>query len=123
VHICTAVFSAVIVLNVIQLSIAAVRASRDHDNPSLPGFEVIYDGSCSVTKRWDTALHMLINIVSIAILAASNYTMQTLVAPSKEEVDEEHKKGRWLDIGTPSARNLFVVGWYRIWLWAAYQGH
>ncbi|KAL4748226.1 hypothetical protein BDW72DRAFT_195998 [Aspergillus terricola var. indicus] len=117
VHICTAVSSAVLVLNVILLIIAAVRASRDHDDPGLPTFEVIYDGSCSITKRWNTALHLLINILSTAILAASNYTMQTLVAPSREEVDEEHKKGRWLDIGTPSTRNLFVVGRYRVWLW------
>ncbi|KAL4733484.1 hypothetical protein BDV11DRAFT_175653 [Aspergillus similis] len=118
VHICTAVSSAVLVLNVILLIIAAVRASRDNDDPGLPSFEVIYDGSCAITKRWDTALHLLINILSTAILAASNYTMQTLVAPSREEVDEEHNKGRWLDIGTPSTRNLFVVGRYRVWLWA-----
>lgn len=118
VHICTAVSFSVVVLNVILLSIAVVRSSRDRDDLDLPTFEVIYDGSCSVTKRWDIALHLIINILSTAILAASNYTMQTLVAPSREEVDEEHKNGRWLDIGTPSTRNLLVVGRYRVWLWA-----
>lgn len=117
VHICTAVSSSVLLINIILIAIATVRSRRDNNDPDLPDFEVIYDGSCSITKRWDVALHLLINVLSTAILAASNYTMQTLVAPSREEVDEEHKKGRWLDIGTPSTRNLFVVARHRVWLW------
>jgi hypothetical protein len=99
------------------LIIAIVLSRRIDDNAGLSSGDVIYDGSCTISKRWDTALHLLINVLSTTIIAASNYTMQTLVAPSREEVDRAHDKGQWLDIGTPSSRNLFVVGSYRVWLW------
>ncbi|CEL10186.1 hypothetical protein ASPCAL13310 [Aspergillus calidoustus] len=117
VHICAALSSSVLLVNLILLIIAIVLSRRIDDNAGLSSGDVIYDGSCSISKRWDTALHLLINVLSTTIIAASNYTMQTLVAPSREEVDRAHGKGQWLDIGTPSTRNLFVVGSYRVWLW------
>ncbi|KAL3451747.1 hypothetical protein BJX65DRAFT_304331 [Aspergillus insuetus] len=118
VHICLAISSGVLLLNLVLLIIAVVRArSNEAGAEVLPTFKVIYDGDCAVSKGWDIALHLLINILSTAILGASNYTMQTLVAPTREEVNVAHKKGRWLDIGTPSTRNLFSVKGYRAFLW------
>ncbi|KAL2787800.1 hypothetical protein BJX66DRAFT_340882 [Aspergillus keveii] len=117
VHICAALSSAVLLVNLVLLIIAIVLSRRVNDNSGVSSGDVIYDGSCTISKRWDTALHLLINVLSTTIIAASNYTMQTLVAPSREEVNRSHEKGKWLDIGTPSTRNLFVVGPYRVWLW------
>ncbi|PYI08291.1 hypothetical protein BO78DRAFT_74851 [Aspergillus sclerotiicarbonarius CBS 121057] len=79
--------------------------------------QVMYEGSCALTKRWNLAIHLIINVLSTAILAASNYCMQSLVAPSREEVDKYHAQKRRLDIGVPSIRNLSAVGRYRTVLW------
>ncbi|KAI9369945.1 hypothetical protein BJX61DRAFT_545098 [Aspergillus egyptiacus] len=117
VNICAYISSAVLLINVVFLIVAATLASKNRDVVDLTGFRVIYDGSCTLSKRWDLVLHLIINILSTTILAASNYTMQALVAPSREEVDKRHKQGKWLDVGTPSIRNLFVVGRYRAFLW------
>lgn len=46
------------------------------------------------------------------LLGASNYTMQCLSSPTRAEVDAAHSKGKYLDIGLPSLRNL--RGWKRI---------
>lgn len=40
--------------------------------------------------------------------------MQTLVAPSREDIDKYHARRRWLDIGRASIRNLFAISWYRL---------
>ncbi|KAJ5694398.1 hypothetical protein N7536_004810 [Penicillium majusculum] len=78
---------------------------------------VIYQSSCTLSNRWDIALHLTINILGTSILAASNYCMQTLVAPTREEIDEFHVRGRWLDIGSASVKNLLAIGRGRLVLW------
>lgn len=70
-----------------------------------------------MTSQWSTALHLIINILSTGILAASNYCMQTLVAPTREDIDASHARGKWLDIGTPSLGNLKVTPKHRVALW------
>lgn len=62
-------------------------------------------------------MHLIINILSTGILAASNYCMQTLVAPTREDIDASHARGKWLDIGTPSLGNLKVTPKHRVALW------
>ncbi|KAL4921825.1 hypothetical protein BDW62DRAFT_97229 [Aspergillus aurantiobrunneus] len=79
--------------------------------------QVIYEGTCTLTEQWNIALHLLINVLSTAILAASNFCMQALVAPNREMVDRCHSRRKWLDIGVPSLRNLAVAGRYRVSLW------
>ena len=73
------------------------------------GFGVIYQGECSNSKRINSGLHIVINILSTALLAASNLCMQLLAAPTRKEIDEAHSKFRWLDIGVPSFRNLSSI--------------
>jgi len=43
--------------------------------------------------------------------------MQILNSPSREEVDETHAKGSWLDIGAPSPRNAFRVSRFKLGCW------
>ena len=63
--------------------------------------------------------HMAINILSTALLGASNYTMQCLSAPTRTEIDQAHAKGVWLDVGIPSLRNLWNKATHRRWIWWA----
>jgi hypothetical protein len=74
--------------------------------------------SCSRAKTINTGIHVLINILSTILLAGSNYCMQCLSAPTREEVDEAHRQSRWVDVGVPSIRNLFyTVSWGNVVLW------
>ncbi|RHZ60722.1 uncharacterized protein CDV56_108808 [Aspergillus thermomutatus] len=102
----------VLLINIILVSVAGGMAGGGYATT-----QVVYEGSCTLTERWDTALHLLINVLSTAILAASNFCMQALVAPSREEVDRYHSRRKWLDIGVPSLRNLAVARRYRVGLW------
>lgn len=81
------------------------------------GIGTIYLGSCAKAKRLDLWLHLLINILSTLLLGASNFCMQLLVAPTRAEVNEAHEKSFWLDIGTPSVRNLRKIARIRVLTW------
>lgn len=81
------------------------------------GVGVIYEGSCSVTKKLDTWLHLLINLLSTGMLMASNYCMQLQAAPSRENIDRAHANNEWLDIGVPSIRNLWWISNWRRASW------
>ncbi|KAI4941554.1 hypothetical protein J4E91_010730 [Alternaria rosae] len=70
------------------------------------GLGIIYEASCDMTKKVDIGIHLLVNILSSALLSASNYCMQCLSAPTRPELDEAHGKGHWLDIGIPSLHNV-----------------
>lgn len=71
------------------------------------GFGDVFQGDCSLVGRYNTLVHLGINIVSTLLLSSSNYCAQLLVAPTRSEVDMAHEKGDWLDIGAPSLRNLW----------------
>jgi hypothetical protein len=70
------------------------------------GVGILYEASCEATKRANIGVHLVINILSSALLSASNYCMQCLSAPTRSEVDKAHHSGKWLDIGIPSLRNV-----------------
>ncbi|KAJ5162884.1 uncharacterized protein N7500_004714 [Penicillium coprophilum] len=114
---CAKATTVLLLLNLTFIAVAAGLASRNSENSGFSSVHVMYQGSCILSKRWNIALHLIINIISTGILGASNYCMQSLVAPSREEVDKYHAQGRWLDIGCSSVRNLFVIGRSRLALW------
>jgi hypothetical protein len=80
---------------------------------------VFYEGDCTRVERVNSALHALINILSTILLAGSNYCMQILSAPTREDIDRSHSHAspKWLHIGVPSVRNLAHVGRRRAVLW------
>jgi hypothetical protein len=43
--------------------------------------------------------------------------MQIISSPTREEVDEAHRRHDWLDIGIPSVRNVRRISWTRIAMW------
>ena len=77
----------------------------------------ILDGSCEKTKNLSLWLHLAINALSTILLGASNYCMQCLSSPTRQEVDKAHSQGIWLDIGVPGIRNLRRISRRRLVLW------
>lgn len=78
----------------------------------------LYAGDCEKTRKINTGLHIVINVLSTALLSSSNYCMQCLSAPTRKDVDAAHAQGKWLNIGVLSFRNLRWIGRKRITLWA-----
>jgi hypothetical protein len=78
---------------------------------------ILFEGDCNRVEYLNTGLHVLINVLSTVLLSGSNYCMQCLSAPTRSEVDKAHAKGKWLDIGIPSIRNIRYLSWQRIILW------
>lgn len=64
-----------------------------------------------------TGLHLLINALSTILLNSSNYCMQCFSAPTRKELDKAHSKGKWLDTGVMSTRNLRHIATKRVVLW------
>ena len=82
------------------------------------GIGTLYDGDCHHVEKATIWLHVGINVLSSLLLSASNYTMQALCSPTRKEIDRAHAKGDWVDIGTPSVRNILGrISWRRIALW------
>ena len=70
------------------------------------GKHTLYHGSCETTRKLNIGVHLLINVLSTILLSASNYCMQCMSAPTRQEVDRAHAEKKWLDIGVQSLRNL-----------------
>ncbi|KAH6869549.1 hypothetical protein B0T10DRAFT_523593 [Thelonectria olida] len=78
---------------------------------------ILKEGSCSEIRKYNVALHLAINVFSSILLAASNYCMQCLSAPTRADIGKAHFRGKWMDIGIPSLRNLVDVPRKRAVLW------
>ena len=81
------------------------------------GIGTLYNGNCDKAKSMDLWLHVGLNILGTALVGASNYNMQCLSSPTRDEIDLAHSRGTWLDIGVPSIRNLRYIHWKRTTLW------
>ena len=81
------------------------------------GIGTLYKGNCARTKSLNTWLQLVINILSTTLLGASNYCMQCLTAPTRQEVDKAHRQKHLLRIGVPSGRNLKAISRDRVVLW------
>lgn len=101
----------VLLLNITCAIIAAATGNPQN------GIATAYTGDCKVASRWTTGLHLLINVLSSLLLGASSYCMQRLVAPTRREIDKAHAKGKWLDVGVLSLRNLSSIHKSRLILW------
>ena len=113
---CALSASLVFLLNTIFLFVGEARAgfpSFSHNQ----GKRVLYDGNCGTTKKINVGVHLLINVLSTIILGASNYCMQCMSAPTREEAEQAHASFRWVDIGIPSIRNLGKIRGLRVVLW------
>ena len=98
----------------LNFSIAIWLASKH--GTSDPFFQV-WQGDCTIASRLDTAIHLIINLLSTCLLSGSNYCMQCLTAPTRNEVDKAHRERIWLDIGVPSTRNLWHISRRKAVVW------
>ncbi|KUJ21272.1 uncharacterized protein LY89DRAFT_730060 [Mollisia scopiformis] len=82
------------------------------------GIGTLEAGSAELVQKHGAALHVLINILSTALLTSSNYCTQILLAPTREELNIVHAKRSWLDIGIMSFRNLRHIKRRRFMFWS-----
>lgn len=106
----------VLLTNIIFLLVGESRAGFPSFS-SNQGKRTLYDGNCDTTKKINIGVHLLINVLSTILLGASNYCMQCMSAPTREEAEQAHAKFRWVDIGVPSIRNLGKIRGLRVVLW------
>lgn len=116
VHICAAGASVVLFINII-LFITATILAHSNLRGSVFTTAIIYEGSCSVPKHWEIGPHFVINILNTVVLAASNYCMQLLSAPTRKDVDRAHSRHTWLEIGIPGLRNISATSTRQLILW------
>ncbi|KAJ3529869.1 hypothetical protein NM208_g9563 [Fusarium decemcellulare] len=107
--------SAVLLIN---LSLTIWSTTRPAGTEEQSGRRILFEGSCSKSRTINILVHLLINLFSSVLLAASSYGMQCLSAPTRAEVDKAHQKEAWMDIGVLSVRNLWRLPWTRSILWA-----
>lgn len=77
----------------------------------------LIEGNCGTVKKFNVWIHLLVNALSTLLLCASNYCMQVLSAPNRQELDRVHAQRIWLQIGVPSLGNLKYIGRDRKTLW------
>jgi hypothetical protein len=108
---CLLVVSATLILNVVVTAWAAITFGLSG------GIGTIHRGPCHAIKQTGLWLHIAINVLSTTLLGASNYCMQYLCSPTRQEVDRAHAKKTWLDIGIQSLGNLSKIRRMRMVLW------
>lgn len=79
---------------------------------------LLFDGGCSEVNNLNMWLHVLISVLSLLMLSASDYCMQLQVSPTRADVDKAHQKGDWVDMGLHTLRNVRYVGVWRRTSWA-----
>lgn len=95
--------------------VAVIWLARHPDSKS--DLVEVFNGSCDTVAQMDTWVHLAINALSTLLLAGSNYCMQCLCAPNRGEIDKAHSRGRFLDIGVPSLRNLSSIASSKGLMW------
>jgi hypothetical protein len=104
-----------VVALVVNISIFAWLFNRYN---TIGGTGEIYTGRCSEVDGMETGIKFGLNVLSTLILSASTFAMQGTTSPTREEVDKAHSKGKWLEIGTQSWRNLVHVSKRNAAIWA-----
>ncbi|CAH0003645.1 unnamed protein product [Clonostachys byssicola] len=98
--------SIILIINIVVAIICRAKISSKTGSSSIGP---VLSGDCASINKLGIGIHLVINIVSTLLLGASNYCMQTLSAPTREDIDKAHKRGSWMDIGAPSLRNIRFV--------------
>ncbi|PWY67945.1 hypothetical protein BO70DRAFT_374505 [Aspergillus heteromorphus CBS 117.55] len=116
------VVGAVLILNIVLTLIAlGLSYSRTVNRGAFLSTE-LYAGNCTRATDWATGFHIVINLLSSALFESGGYAMQCLTAPCRTEVDQAHRRRRWLDIGVMSVRNFRVMSVRRKLLWLVLLG-
>jgi hypothetical protein len=88
--------------------------------PDARGTGTFFWGDCSSTGTADKVVHVALNAMSSLFLGVGHYCMQILVAPTREELDSAHRKGKPMEIAVPSLKNLRHIELKRVAGWAMF---
>src|SRR5690242_17499232 len=88
----------------IALLVVGTTYKSGYDD-SEDGIVTLLHGDEATVTRYNTGFHVLINVFSSILLAGSNYAMQVISSPNREEIDKAHRRNDWLAIGLLSPRN------------------
>ncbi|KAK5119985.1 hypothetical protein LTR85_007061 [Meristemomyces frigidus] len=105
----------------------SVRASGFYEDYELEALErdgigILAQGPSGKIASISTAYHVVINILSTLLLTSSNYCMQVLCSPSRDDIDRAHGEGSYVNIGVLSLWNVRYLkgfrktGWYVLML-------
>jgi hypothetical protein len=111
---CTAVAGIVTAINITFLLVAIPRLDISSSGSSEGA---LFSGDCKRAKKFSIWLHLAINLLATALLAAGNYTQQVLTAPMRNEINIAHSQRKWLDIGISSLHNLRHISGKRVTAW------
>jgi hypothetical protein len=98
--------SSIVLICNIALVVVGTRTYSGYDKD---GVSTILEGDEAGISGLNTLIHVIINALSTILLSASNYTMQVLISPTRDEIDSAHGAGKWFEIGLFSLRNLRIV--------------
>lgn len=96
----------------LSMTVTFALLARSHKSKSR-----FYQGDCDTVNGISIGLGFLINALSVALTATSNYCCQIVTAPSREEVDRAHSKRTWVAIGSQSMTNIWLAAPWRKMLW------
>lgn len=108
----------VLTVVLVLLTILSILSAVKGQSIMLP--TLIFSGTCDdngSAKTVKTVLGIFVNIISTGILGSSNFFMQVLNAPTREDVDKAHSRASWLDVGISSASNTFKMKRWKLAAW------
>ncbi|KAI1344904.1 hypothetical protein F5Y15DRAFT_10918 [Xylariaceae sp. FL0016] len=98
----------ILVVGIIAFIVVVTKTKK------LSGSAAIFTGNCTKANHVEIGVHVVINVLSMALLAGANYSFQVLTSPTRPELAAAHEKERWLDIGIPSIRNFAYISGFRV---------
>jgi len=105
-------------LAVLLVNVTVIIWTLVKHNP-VDGTGTLFKGDCDKTKSLNTKLQLGINILCTLLFGASNYCMQYLISPTRQEIDAAHSRKSLLRVGVQSFRNIKAISWERVVLWLA----
>jgi hypothetical protein len=115
-----AILASILTIFLITALIISLHVIND-GGASLFGETAILSGSCDKTSRANLWIHLAINVIGTGVLGSSNFFMQALVAPTRQDVDRAHASKRWVEIGVHSIHNFRFISKRRVLLWALFS--
>jgi len=94
----------IVAILVLVLNVSLLIWTVNHLEHGL--FATIKMSSCKSIGKWSALFQGFISISSTLLLSGSNYCIQVLSSPTREEVDEAHAAHTYLNIGVLSIRNI-----------------
>lgn len=101
----------ILLANVTIIAVVAVQFGN------VNGVATLHTGDCGKVSWIDSGLHAVINIFSSILLGMSSYMMQVLNAPTRDQLDSLHRRGKAAQIGTSSFQNVRLLHWWQSLFW------